>query len=195
MSRTSHKVKVENAGKSQHIPAAAKEPIPSWYLLNTRNKNAKRNVIVLRDKSNVYLRRSLPTQVSTKVFWQISDIILMKIQEAPHTLYHTGIEHSETIDWKSTLLSAIHTSIPSLSFQTHTQLSFYLRKLTRRSNHNWSSGSTTLRTNRFNCLDYIHTLGDGTKDTVFAIEPGSFVGAEEELKNIIVMRWTTSVKE
>jgi hypothetical protein len=56
-----------------------------------------------------------------------------------------------------------------------------LRKLTTRSNHNRSSGSTTLRANGFNSLDNVHALGDGTKHTVLAIEPGSFVSAKEEL--------------
>ena len=56
-----------------------------------------------------------------------------------------------------------------------------LRKLTARSNHNRSSGSTTLRANGFNCLDNVHALGDGTKHTVLAIQPGSFVSAKEEL--------------
>jgi hypothetical protein len=60
-----------------------------------------------------------------------------------------------------------------------------LRKLTTRSNHNRSSGSTTLRANGFNCLDNVHALGDGTKHTVLAIQPGSFVSAEEELHLVV----------
>ena len=66
--------------------------------------------------------------------------------------------------------------------EIHRHHNISLRKLTTRGNHDLSLGCTTLRADGFHRPDHIHSLGHGTEDDVLAIEPGSFGGAEEELK-------------
>jgi len=54
-------------------------------------------------------------------------------------------------------------------------------QLTGVSHNNLLAGLTTLRSKRFNLLDYVHALNDLSKDYVLAIQPASLGCTDEEL--------------
>jgi len=53
-------------------------------------------------------------------------------------------------------------------------------KLSTRLNDHLGTGGTRRRADGLNLLDDIHTLNDGSKDDVLAIEPGGLGGADED---------------
>lgn len=53
-------------------------------------------------------------------------------------------------------------------------------------NHNLCRCSSAVTSIRLDCLDHLHTLGDGSEHNVLSIQPRSRCGAQEELRSVRV---------